>query len=462
LPQTDLLILGAGITGLVAAQRARQQQIDHVVLDQAYHAGGVLQSAQRDGYTLDFGANSLALTPELRRLIQELNLDHALCEALPAGNKRYLFRHGRLHPVEPSASTLLRTKLLSPAGKLRLLMEPLIPARRNGAEETVAAFFQRRIGKEGFRYLIEPVLTGIYAGDAERMSVEAVLPQMVSWERDHGSLLRGLQQMQKARRGSSAPGRQIVSFEGGMATLIEALVQALGDRLHLRTRVLRILPHHEGGFAVEVEKAGRLQLWQARAVVWTLPAQAAPALLPLDQSLPLDVQAIPYPPMLMYSLGYHRKAVGRELDSFGFLVPTATQQPLLGAIWNSTIFPDKAPAGQALFTLFVGGAKHMGAREQVLLDQAQQARRVFERVMRIDGPPTFASHYFWPKAIPQYHLGHRALVDRVRALEARWPGLLVSANWLDGVSVGDRVKGGWGIMERLDRQQWQGLLTVLD
>jgi oxygen-dependent protoporphyrinogen oxidase len=458
---TDLLILGAGLTGLSAAHTARQAGLHCVVVDQANQAGGVLQSQQSEGFTLDFGANSFALTPEIRQLLDELALTDQVQLALPAGNKRYLFRDGNLHAVAPTPSTLLHTRLLSLPGKLRLLLEPLIKARRNGNEETVAQFFQRRIGREAFQYLIEPVLTGIYAGDATRMSVQAVMPQMVAWEDAHGSLLGGLRHQRSASRDSGQPGRQIATFPGGMATLIRALAQPLGSHLHLRSHVERIRPLPNGDFWVDLSANGQHQTWQASQVLWTLPTQAAPALMPLDQDLPLDLQAIEYPPMLMYALGYQREAIHRKLDSFGFLVPSAAQQPLLGAIWNSTLFPGKAPAGQALFTLFIGGAKHKGATEADLLALAQEARAVFERVMFIQGQPTMAQHYYWRRAIPQYALGHSQLVQRIHALEQRWPGFFVSANWLDGVSVGDRVKGGMAAAAQAAKTGRRGGMTVV-
>lgn len=461
MPNTDLLILGAGLTGLAAAHTARRAGLRVAVIDQAAQPGGVLQSRQRQGYTLDFGANSMALTPDLQALIDDLDLHDHLLPAQPAGNQRLLFRRGRLHPVVPKPLALLRSGQLSGSGKLRLLMEPLVPKLQAAREETVAEFFTRRLGQEAFAYLVEPVLTGIYAGDAQRMSVQAVLPQVQQMEQAHGSLFGALRHLQNSRPGGGLPQRKIASFDGGMATLIRALAGPLGEDLHLRSRVLRVHPDPEtGGFWTEVEQAGHHQDWRSACVLWTLPAQAAPALDELAPEVSLRIHGIPYPPMLMYALGYRRADLGRPLDSFGFLVPSATQQPLLGAIWNSAIFPGKAPKYEALFTLFVGGMGHMGASETELLAQAEAARAMFERCMGITGAPTFVSHYHWPRAIPQYELGHSELVRQIRALEARWPGFFVSANWLDGVSVGDRAKGGREVVSRMQAMDWRHMTVV--
>jgi protoporphyrinogen/coproporphyrinogen III oxidase len=445
----DTLILGAGLTGLSAAQHLHSQGHDFRLLDLGEQPGGVLQSRAVQGYTLDYGANSMALTPELHALTQALGLEEQLLTPSEASQSRLIYRDGTLHAVKPSPRLLFSSRLLSTAGKLRLLGEPLrIRRSAQVEEETVAAFFTRRLGREAYQYLLEPVLTGIYAGDGERLSVDAVMPRMVQWERTHGSLLRGLMAQRKQSQGQARPGRVIASWRGGMHTLALALAQLLGDQLWLHTEVVQ-LSRLATGYAVDVVRKGHPMTLKARQVIWALPATAAQGLAPLDSALAQRVQAIPYAPMLMLYLGYERAAIGRPLDSFGFLVPGKADLPLLGSIWNSAIFADKAPEGEALFTLFVGGARHQGADEAELLRLSEAAQQAFEQVMDIQQPPRLRTHYHWPQAIPQYERGHPALQAQAEALEAAHPGLHLAGNWLRGVSVGDCVKAGQAAAEKV-------------
>lgn len=445
--KTEVLVLGAGITGLAAGYALQQAKIDYRVLEAAPQAGGVLQSSYPQGYTLDHGANSLALNPALEQLIADLGLEDRMAPATAASQQRLIYRDGRLHPVVPSPVGLLKTSLLSWRGKLRLFSEPWRKSEADG-EDSVAAFFTRRLGREAYQFLVEPILTGIYAGNGKQMSADAIFPRLKGWEREHGSLFRGLMASRKEKKDGGGLGRRgVASLQGGMHTLTSGLAKALGERLCLET-VVQQVEAVAGGFVVTVDQKGKSQKISAAQVIWTLPATAAQALQPLDAALAQSLSHISYSPMLMLSLGYKEEEVARPLDSFGFLVPGAEELPLLGAIWNSTIFPDKAPKGEALFTLFIGGARQKGADEATLLELSEEAREKFEYVMGILGEPVLRKPYYWPRAIPQYEVGELEMRAQATALEERFPGLHMAGNWLRGVSVGDCVQAGQAASEQ--------------
>jgi len=442
--ETDILILGAGITGLSAAHTLHQQGRSFQVLEANDRVGGALFSENVEGFGLDNGANSFAITAELREWIRELGLEKEILEAQAASKNRYLYRDGDIHALAPNPVSLLKTRLLSLRGKLRMFREPFVKgaSQKQVEGESIKDFFSRRIGAEAYTYLVEPVLTGIYAGDATQLRAASVMEQAVKWEQEHGSLLRGVIAQQKAQKASGNPGRQIVSFKGGLQVLAKKIAEPFYSQIQLSHKVVGIQPHAEKGWQVSTQKGGEIHLFYARKLVWTLPAVHADLLKDARPQWVEGLKSIPYPPMYMVHLGYEQKEVAHSLDGFGFLVPSIEQQPFLGAIWKSSVFPEKAPVGMALFTLFVGGAHQMGKTPEELDMLSEEARERFESLMGITAKPSFRQTFLWPKAIPQYTLETQPIRDEILSSELSKDGLFFAANWLNGVSVADCIKSG--------------------
>ncbi|TQV64268.1 MAG: protoporphyrinogen oxidase [Halothiobacillaceae bacterium] len=450
----ETLIVGAGISGLSAAFFLRQQGRDVAVIEASGRAGGNIGTFEHEGYLLEAGPNTLLDNhPAIRELIDGLGLREAAREANPQAKRRYVVRDGRAVQLPGSPPAFLTTRLFSCKGKLRLLLEPFIG--RADHEESVAGFVRRRLGQEFLDWAIDPFVSGVYAGDPERLSVRAATARVYALERDHGSLLIGaVKKAFKARKTEvqTGPIGHMLSFERGLGQLVDALLASMFDRLHLNTPAQSIR-HADGRWHVDTPNG----VYSAKELVLALPADGVANLLETrsdsrDMFTEQGVKAlreIPYPPVASVALGFRREDVAHPLDGFGVLIPSRENRITLGALFSSTLFDGRAPNGHVSLTVFIGGRKH----EQV---GAWTDERVLDRVLADLGPilgfrapPSMAHVNRWPRAIPQYELGHLGRIARVDEALAGLPGLYTRANWRDGVSVSDCIRNGKALAERM-------------
>lgn len=429
---TEYIILGAGLSGLSTAYHLQKAGKDFLIVDKNQQPGGVIQTIEKDGFLMDVGANSAAMTPTLNEVIEDLSIQKELQEPTAAAANRYIARDGKLHRVYASPKFLWDTELLSRSAKWRLAREPLT-AKGKAENESVQEFFSRRLGKEAFEYLVDPVLGGIYAGVPERMHMNSVMPRLVNWEQEHGSLFRG---MQAARKAGGSGGRKIFSFQQGMQQLPLSIAQKLGESLLLDRKITKIT-QTESGFQVSIAHEGEQQHIQCKQLIWTLPASQYALLKYISPQATEALAQIPYVSMGMLFLGFDQDQISHSMDGFGFLVPSKESKDLAGAIWNSAIFPNRAPEGKALFTLFVGGGRNPFATQEEARTVAKNAQKQFKSLMGITGDASFEHLHFWPQAIPQYEMGHPGTLAELKAAEAAIPGLHFAGNFRNGVSVGD-------------------------
>jgi oxygen-dependent protoporphyrinogen oxidase len=427
--ETDTLVIGAGISGLSAAHALLRAGRGVLVAEAAGRAGGNIRSRHEAGFILEDGPNTVAAShAELWRHFEELGVAGELVEAERRGARRYVLRGGEPVALPASPPALVRSPLLSARAKLRLLAEPLVPHARH--DESVAAFFARRLGAEPVAALVDPFVSGVFAGDPAALSMRAAFPRLWELEQRHGSLLRGM--LAGRRRRGPRPRRAIISFRKGLETWPLALARALGERLWLSAPV-RALRRGDAGWEATVERAGAPARVRARTVVLATPAHAAAQLLQQPEARALA--AIPYPSVSVVHLGYRREDVAHPLDGFGLLVPAREGRALLGSLWPAALFPERAPEGQVLTTNFVGGAR----RPELAMDDDEGliARTHAELValLGVRGQPVIARVARWPLAIPQYVAGHSERVDALAQLERRLPGLHLLANYRGGIGV---------------------------
>jgi oxygen-dependent protoporphyrinogen oxidase len=451
---TSVVVVGAGVTGLTTAYALRRRGIAVTVCERDPAVGGVMATTAEDGYLAEHGPNSFLSTPHVETLLQELGLDGDCVEARPVVRRRYVVRHGRMVALPTSPPALLSSPLLSARGKLRAAAEWMIPARRDGDDESVAAFVRRRFGAEVLDYAVNPFVAGVYAGDPERLSVTHAFPRLAALEREHGSLLRGLVRGARAGRAPSGGGvsarRRMLSFGAGMATLPNALHRALGDGVRLSAAVTRVEAHGRR-WRVEAEAAGGTASHEAEAVVYTGPAHALPSITwPARLAPELQViQGVRYPPVATLTLGFRRGDVAHPLDGFGVLVPEREPFAVLGALFTSTTFAGRAPDGCVAVTCFLGGTR----RPDLGAAPARHALRValadLRALLGVRGAPVYVKHVRWPLAIPQYDIGHAAVRDAAAAAERRCEGLYFVGQFRDGVSVGDCVAAGYDTAARV-------------
>lgn len=431
----DTLIVGAGISGLSCAWFLRQRGQQVRVLEAGAQPGGCLTSVQDGGFLVEGGPNSTLMRDgALGELVRGLGLEAELLEANAAARRRYVVKHGRLVALPGSPPAFLATPLFSVGAKLRLLLEPF--HRRAAAEESIAQFVRRRLGPEFLDWAIDPFVSGVYAGDPERLSVRAAVAKIYALERDHGSLIRGaLARLRTTRDAGPMPRGRLISFRDGMQTLAHALAARLGEAVQCGAEVTAVERRGEEW----VVRTAAAEYRVARLVL-SVPAYRAASLLePLDGALAAELAAIHYPAVASVALGFARDQVQHPLDGFGTLIPSREGCITLGALFSSTLFPGRAPDGQVLLTAFIGGARRpeIAARGEDAI--VQQVLADLAPLLGIKGAPRFQRVRRWPRAIPQYELGHLERLARVDARLAQWPGLELRANWRDGISVADCV-----------------------
>lgn len=429
--EQPVLIIGAGITGLSIAYELQKQQVPYLLLEATDHTGGVMKSLREKGFELDAGANTIAASPEMLAFFRELGLEKDILQATAASKHRFLVRSNQLHAVSPHPFKIMASSYLSRGSKWRLFTERFRKSAPAAGEETVTDFVSRRFNREIADYVFDPVLSGIYAGNPDRMSIAEVLPTLPQWERKYGSVTKGLMKNKGAMGG-----RKIISFKGGNQVLANRLQQLLTTPVRFNCKVTAISETNNGYMVSAVENGVSASFPAARVVVTTPAYSAAETIIALDTTTAALLKSIQYPRMGVLHLGFDAAALPKPLDGFGFLVPHAENMHFLGAICNSAIFPEKAPDGKILFTVFMGGARQEDLFDQLSPETLQQ--RVIEEItslLHLSAPPVMQRFSTWNKAIPQLNVGHVKLRNAVEEFEKKYPGLYIRGNYLQGVAI---------------------------
>lgn len=430
------LVIGGGISGLICAYRLQRRGLDVLLLEESDRAGGVIGTIQQDGFQFELGPQSFLSNAALLELISSLGLDGELLRA-DAKAPRYVLLDGALRKVPLGPPDLLGTSLLSLETKLRLLSEPWRRSQPPEEDESVAAFVRRKFGKDLLENLVGPLVSGIHAGDPERLSLRSAFPAVHKWEAEHGSVLRGAM---KSRPPQGTPRPVLCSFREGMETLVRRLADALGDAVSLGASVQGVKrgkANGHSGFDVQVSRRGRVETLNADALVLATPTRATAAIAEqLSESFREMLGRIEYAPVAVVGVGYRREQVGHPVDGFGFLVPRKEKLSVLGTVWSSSLFPGRAPEGMVCFTSFVGGATNPALMELSDEQIAESAEREVAQVLRISGAPVTRMMRRWARALPQFNLGHGKIVAALEQELRRFPGLFLAGSYLSGPSVG--------------------------
>jgi oxygen-dependent protoporphyrinogen oxidase len=458
----DAIVVGAGIAGLSAAYDLQRRGLSVRVLDAAGRPGGVIATERFDGWVIESGPDALLVQkPAAVALCRELGLGDRLVSTLTP-RTAYVLREGALHAIPEgsflgfpiTARALLRSSLFSPAGKLRMACEVLIPRRAGADDESIAAFVRRRFGAEAADYLAEPLLAGIHAGDAEQLSMRALFPRLLDAERTSGSVIRSF----RALRVRPSPHGAFVSLRDGLGGLIDALVAALSvETLTLHARVTDVhrastAPARGAGPARQPRGAFRAPgyvvqssagTFEARAVVLAVPAYAAATLLRgFDTTLAALCDAIPYASTATIALGYRRDQIAHPMQGSGFVVPRVERSPLLAATWVSSKWPSRAPDGYALLRAFVGGGRDPHRLDRSDGELVESAREELSSLLGVTGAPLFTRLQRWTRQSPQYVVGH---LERIATIDRRLtsiPGLFVTGSGFRAIGIPDCIADG--------------------
>ncbi len=446
-------VIGSGIAGLCTAYWLQKQGYEVCVFEKNDQPGGVIISERQEGFLVDLGPNSTLETSEtLKELVRDLGLEDEKVYGNEASQKRYILRNGRLMAVPSSPLAFLGTSLFSWKAKLRLLREPFI-GPSPGDDVSLADFVRHRLGQEFLDYAINPFVAGVYAGDPKTLSTAAGFPKLYALEKNYGSLIKGAiggARERKKRQEVAKDRARMFSFTEGMQTFTDALAAHLEGHILANTAVTGLEPQGDQ-YALETEspdRPSRTELFDQ--VIVCVPAYAMASLL---KSIAPEVngalEGVYYPPVSVVYTGFRKEDILRPLDGFGFLVPEVEKRQILGSLWSSTIFPNRAPEGHVSFTTFVGGTRQPA---NALLPEKELQELVLKELRSIgivSGDPVFVNIKKWEKAIPQYRLGYQEIQKIFDQLEAKFPGLYFAGNFRRGISVGDSVLSAHETVEKI-------------
>ena len=451
----SVAIIGAGITGLTAAFYLKRKGIPVTVYEASGRVGGVIQSIRKDGYLAEFGPNTILETsPKITQLVRDAGLESRRLYSAPEAEARYIIRD-RQPMAMPSPLGFFMTKLFSAKAKLAVLREPFVPARRDGKEESVAEFVLRRLNREFLDHAIDALVAGVYAGDPYKLSLPQAFPRLAELESRYGSLIKGqiFGARERKRRAEIAKDRAPkFSFDEGLQVLPDTLRGQLADAVRLNTSVTKLKQTANGWILTLCENSGET-LAEHSAVIYCGTAYKL-AELKLEsraaRNLP-SFSEIRYPPVASVVLGFRRGDVKHPCEGYGMLIPKVEGFKILGTIFSSSLFTNRAPTGHILLTSYVGGERQP---ELALLPPDKliaMTREDLRVLLGVNGEPTFRHTVLYPKAIPQYNIGYGRYREWMNKIENKAAGLFFAGHYRDGVSLGDSIVSGCNITERVGK-----------
>ena len=435
-------ILGSGIAGLTAALELAEKDIDFEVFEASDHVGGKMRSEWIEGFLIEHGPHSINSTsPLLERVIKKCGLNYHRIFADISATKRFIVRKNRPVAFPQNPRELLQSNFFSLTTKLKFAREPLKGKSKIGTDETVAQFFERRLGKEVLNYAADPFVNGLYAGDPEQLSIKHAFPSFYAMEDSHGSLLRGF--ISDSIKNSADTQQKAFSFTHGVQMLPAAISEKFHDSIHTSSRIRAIIPIGNR-WRLDIARGNHEETRHFDAVISTIPLSDLSE-LKLEVDLDLrPLSTVLYPPVRVIAMGFAREDIDHPLDGYGLLVPGCeNSKRILETIFTSTVFPGHAPAGKTLLTTLVGGTRHADLHklpdnileELVLTD--------LDELLGVYGDPILIRHIQWEKAIPQYHLGYGVVKALLNNLEAIHPGLYFAGNYRQGVTITEAMQSGY-------------------
>jgi oxygen-dependent protoporphyrinogen oxidase len=461
-----IVIVGAGISGLSTAHylvrvlSAAGREAEILIFEAEKTPGGKMRTIRDGGFNLEWGPNGfLTNKPYSLELVRELGIEGRLAPSSDLARKRFIYSGGRLRRLPETPQSFFASDLLSLAGRLRILWEPFAPGPPPRVDESLGDFARRRLGTEALEKLLDPMVTGIYAGDPDRMSLRSCFPLIYDLERKYGGLVKGMLSLRKERQKagekremSAGPGGILMSFDDGVQTLTDVLASLLAEGLHTNVAVESV-KRRDGRFLLSLVEGGQRGEIDTDALVLAIPAYAASgALAALDPQMSEALSAIPYSPVSVVALGYEQAGMGNPLDGFGFLIPRLEKRKILGALWDSSVFPNRAPAGKALIRAIVGGVRNPEIASLPTDALIELTRKEIAATMGVTASPILSRAFFHEKGIPQYLVGHGKVLERIDGRLAEFPGLYLNNNAYRGIALNDCVLQSRLTAERIARE----------
>ncbi len=448
-----IAIIGAGISGLSTAYAIERLageaglDVEVTVFEREERTGGKIWSIKEEGYLCEWGPNGfLDSKPMTLELCDHIGIQDKLERSNDNARKRFIYSGGILNRLPENGPMFLQSKLISWPGKIRLAQEFIKPKRTDGVDETLADFARRRLGAEALDKLIGPMVSGIFAGNPETMSLKSCFPRIHELEQVYGGLLKAMVKMAKQKRAevkagkqvasAAGPGGVLTSFVGGIQELTDGTVKALKGKVQTGQAVTG-LKAIDGGWELRLADGSN---YDADVVVSAAPSHVLKELTwSLDGELSELLNGIPYAPMNVICFGYEQEKVERDLDGFGYLIPKKEGCEILGTLWDSSIFPRRAPEGHVMLRSMMGGATNPAAVELSDAEVKERTMAELKKIMGIGVEPDFVRIFRHKRAIPQYVVGH---ADRLAAIDERLKshaGLILTGNAFFGIGLNDCV-----------------------
>jgi protoporphyrinogen/coproporphyrinogen III oxidase len=457
----QVIVIGAGITGLACAFGLKQAGIPVLLLEASDSPGGVIATFGGNGFLFEAGPQCPRFPLSLWELVRGIGLESEFVRG-DSRAPRYILKNRQLHRAPFSPLGFISTGLVGAASKYRILAESLRRSQPPGREESLAEFVRRKFDGDILDYLVDPFIAAVFAGDTEKIGVDSAFPFLAQWEREYGSLLAGAIRSRKNGATASSQGPSpkrteptqntslvvtqslptMGSFRAGLGTLPKKLAQMLAGSIRWQAKVdgIEAQGRPDAGWRIRMSNGEQMD---ARAIVVTAPSYEAARLL--KKQLPAVsalLSSISYAPIAVISSGYDRARVRNPLAGFGLMIPRRETLNTIFNVWNSSVFPGRAPDGKILMTSFAGGAANPDFIEKDETAIAEIVEREMGSVLGIEGPPV--ERFVWKhrQALPQFNVGHAQTIQAMRTALERLPGLYLAGNYFGGRSLGDCVETG--------------------
>lgn len=448
----DVIIIGAGLTGLSTAFYLKQKGLNFIVLEKEKRTGGAIHSHNENGFVFEEGPNTGVIgNPEIAELFELLGMQPET--ANDDAEKRLILKNNAWHPLPSGAISFLKTPLFSLSDKIKIAFEPF---RKKGTDpdESVASLASRRIGQSFVDYAVNPFISGIYAGDPTKLVTRYALPKLYNLEQKYGSFIGGTYKKSKeikTDRDKKAT-RKVFSTKYGFSSLIKKLVEEVGEEnIICSSENIKITPN-ENQYEVNLSHNGHLMSLSAQKVITTVGAHALPQLLPfINESDMFNISNLTYARVIQVAIGVSREVVDNKYISFGGLIPEKEKERILGILFPSFCFDNRAPEGYATLAVYMGGIRNP---EIFDLDDAAIVNIVHEDLNRLFNISVsaiqFIKIYRHPYAIPQYEKSSGKRFETIKKIESEYPGLIIAGNSRNGIGIADRVKQAHDIAESID------------